>query len=345
VTSAPGRAGVRWAAGRACHHRPMLAARYPTTGPQAGVLEIAEIDAPTPGPGEVLVRVAVSGVNPTDVKTRQRLDGTSPWPDITPNQDGAGIVEAVGDGVPESRVGQRVWLYHAQWQRQRGTAAQLIALPAVQAVALPHGVDLALGACLGIPYITAFHALHADGPIAGAPVLIHGGAGSVGHAAIELAKAAGARVAATVSSDAKAQVARAAGADLVIDYRAEDVAARVREWAPDGVARIVDVDLVHNLATDAEVIASHGTIVGYVETPGAELPAGALMARNARVRMMLVYTTTPEEQAAATAGITAALGAGAIRPMELHRFPLERIADAHDAVAAGLTGRALVDLP
>ena len=193
MTSAPGRARVRGAAGPACHHRPMLAARYPTTGPQAGVLEIAEIDRPTPGPGEVLVRVAVSGVNPTDVKTRQRLDGTAPWPDITPNQDGAGIVEAVGDGVPESRVGQRVWLYHAQWQRQRGTAAQLIALPAVQAVALPDGVDLALGACLGIPYITAFHALHADGPIAGAPVLIHGGAGSVGHAAIELAKAAGAK--------------------------------------------------------------------------------------------------------------------------------------------------------
>jgi NADPH2:quinone reductase len=323
----------------------MLAARYPTSGPQAGVLEIAEIDTPAPGPGEVLVRVAVSGVNPTDVKSRERLDGTSPWPDATPNQDGAGTIEAVGAGVPETRVGQRVWLYHAQWRRQRGTAAQVIALPAAQAVALPDGVGLDLGACLGIPYITAYHALLADGPIAGARILVHGGAGSVGYAAIELARFAGAQVATTVSNDAKAQIAREAGADLVINYRDEDVAARVREWAPDGVARIVDVDLVHNLATDAAVIASHGTIVGYVETPGAELPAGALMARNASVRMMLVYTTTAAEQAAATAGITAALGAGAIRPMELHRFRLERIAEAHDAVGAGLTGRALVDVP
>lgn len=329
----------------ACHDAAMRAARYPTRGPRAGILEVADVEQPAPGPGEVLVRVAVSGVNPTDVKARRRLDGTSPWPDVTPNQDGAGVIEAVGAGVPETRVGQRVWLYHAQWQRRRGTAAQYVALPAVQAVALPDGVDLALGACLGIPYITAYHALHADGPIAGAQVLIHGGAGSVGYAAIELAKAAGAQVATTVSSDAKAAVARAAGADLVIDYRQEDVAARVRDWAPDGVARIVDVDLVRNLPVDAAVIASHGTIVGYVETPGAELPAGALMARNASVRMMLVYTTTPAEQAAATAGITAALGAGAIRPMELHRFPLERIGDAHDAVEAGLTGRALVDLP
>jgi NADPH2:quinone reductase len=328
-----------------CQDDGMIAARYPTSGPQAGVLEIAEIDAPAPGPGEVLVRVAVSGVNPTDVKSRERLDGTSPWPDVTPNQDGAGTIEAVGTGVPEARVGQRVWLYHAQWQRRRGTAAQFIALPATQAVALPDGVGLDLGACLGIPYITAFHALHADGPIAGAHVLVHGGAGSVGFAAIELAKFAGAQVATTVSSDAKARVARDAGADLVVNYREEDVVARVRAWAPDGVARIVDVDLVHNLATDAAVIASHGSIVGYVETPGAELPAGALMARNASVRMMLVYTTTAAEQAAATAGITAALGAGAIRPMELHRFRLERIAEAHNAVGAGLTGRALVDLP
>ena len=323
----------------------MLAARYPTAGPRAGVLEIAEIDQPSPGPGEVLVRVAVSGVNPTDTKSRDRLDGSSPWPDVTPNQDGAGTIEAVGTGVPTSRVGQRVWVYHAQWQRQRGTAAQVIALPAQQAVALPDGVSLDLGACLGIPYITAHHAVLGDGPVDGLQVLVHGGAGSVGHAAIELAVHAGARVATTVSSAEKAQIARDAGAELVVDYRAEDVAARVGAWAPDGVARIVDVDLVHNLAVDAQLIASHGTIVGFVETPGAELPAGALMARNARVRMMLVYTLTAAELATATAGITAALGAGAIRPMQLHRFPLERIADAHDLVAAGVTGRVLVDLP
>lgn len=141
------------------------------------------------------VRVAVSGVNPTDVKSRARLDGTSPWPQITPDQDGAGVIEAVGAGVPESRVGQRVWLHHGQWRRQRGTAAQITALPAVQAVALPDAVDLDLGACLGIPYITAFHALHADGPIDGAHVLVQGRAGSVGYAAIALAKVAGARVA------------------------------------------------------------------------------------------------------------------------------------------------------
>jgi NADPH2:quinone reductase len=323
----------------------MLAAQYPTSGPDAGTLAVAEIETPAAGRGEVLVRVRVSGVNPTDWKARDRLDGTAPHPYVTPNQDGAGEIVAIGEGVVPARLGERVWLYHAQWQRQRGSAAQFIALPAAQAVALPDATGFDLGASLGIPYITAYHALHADGEIRGSQVLVHGGAGAVGHAAIELARFAGARVAATVSDEAKGALARAAGAELVVDYRAEDVGAAVAAWAPDGVARIVDVNLSANLGTDAELIAPGGVIVGYVETGQTTVPVRGLMVRNALMRFLLVYTTPVEAQRAAIAGITAALEAGALTPLPIHRFALAEIADAHDAVAAGIVGKVLVDLP
>jgi NADPH2:quinone reductase len=323
----------------------MLAAQYPTTGPDAGKLEVTDIPQPEPGPGEVLVRVRVSGVNPTDWKSRDRLDGSSPFDVVTPNQDGAGEIEATGDGVDPSRVGERVWTYHSQWQRQRGSAAQYLALPAEQAVKLPDGVSFDLGAGLGIPFITAHRLLYADGPVDGLQVLVHGGAGAVGHAAIELARFGGARVAATVSSEEKAELARAAGAELVVDYKTEDVAEAVKAWAPDGVGRVVDVDLAHNLAVDAQVVARGGTIGGYVETGEPVLPTGPLMAKNAIVRLVLVYTTPPEAQRAASDEITRALQAGALTSLPVHRFALEDIAAAHDAVREGAVGKVLVDVP
>jgi NADPH:quinone reductase len=323
----------------------MLAAEYPTKGPDAGKLSVNEVETPEPGPGEVLVRVRVSGVNPTDWKSRDRLDGSSPHETVTPNQDGAGEIEAVGEGVDPARVGERVWTYHSQWQRRRGTAAQYIALPSEQAVRLPDATGFDLGAGLGIPFITAHRLLTADGSISGLPVLVHGGAGAVGHAAIELARFLGARVATTVSNDEKAALARDAGADLVVNYKTEDVAEAVRGWAPDGVARIVDVDLAANLETDAAVVANSGVIGGYVETGEPVLPTGALMAKNAIVRCVLVYTTPVEAQRAAIADITRALEAGALTELPVHRFGLEDIAAAHDAVQGGAVGKVLVDIP
>jgi NADPH2:quinone reductase len=321
----------------------MLAARYPTSGPDRGRIEIAEIDRPQPGPGEVLVRVAVSGVNPTDWKARATATG---FDHVVPNQDGAGTVEAVGPGVDPGRVGDRVWLYNAAWQRSHGTAAQWIALPAEQAVPLPDGASFDLGASLGIPAMTAHRCLFADGPLpAGAQVLVHGGAGAVGHAAIELARWAGARVAATVSSAEKARLAQEAGAELVVNYREEPVAERVRAWATDGVRRIVDVDVAANLDTNAEVLADGGVITAYAVSDRSVTFTRPLMFHNLAIEFVLVYTMPDEAKRAAVADITRALRGGALTTLPLTRFALEQTAAAHDAVENGAVGKVLIDVP
>lgn len=262
-----------------------------------------------------------------------------------PNQDGAGEVAAVGDGVDPARVGERVWLWEAQWQRPQGTAAQWIALPSRQAVALPPGVSLELGAGLGIPAITAHRCLFADGPLSGAQILVHGGAGAVGHAAIELGTWHGARVATTVSSEQKAELARAAGAELVINYRSEPVADRVREWAPDGVARIVEVNLSANVSLDTEVLANGGVVSLYTTPDRPVELSRSLMVLNAQVSFVLVYTIPPEAKLAAVADISQALRDGALTALPTHRFDLQRMAAAHDAVEQGVVGKVLVELP
>jgi NADPH:quinone reductase len=326
----------------------VLAGCYATSGPGEGVLEVRELPDPEPGPGEVRVRVAVSGVNPTDWKARRPGSSLAPAQSelVIPNQDGAGKIDAVGEGVDSARVGQRVWLYCAQWQRSHGSAAQLIALPAEQAVPLPDTASLDLGASLGIPAMTAHRCLFADGDLErGAHVLVTGGAGAVGHAAIELAVWSGLTVAATVSNESKARLARAAGAELVVNYRADDVTAAVREWAPDGVQRIVDVDVGSNIETDAQVLAPGGAIVSYA-TPREPVPLPrSLMVLNASVECVLVYTIPDEAKRAAAGAISAALGDEALTTLPLHRFPLAEIAAAHDAVQGGAVGKVLVDLP
>jgi NADPH2:quinone reductase len=292
----------------------------------------------------VLVRVVVAGVNPTDWKSRTRGGTTEGFNHVVPGQDGAGEIAAVGDGVDAGRVGERVWLWEGQWQRAQGTAAEWIALPAEQAVTLPDGITLDQGAGLGIPAMTAHRCLFADGDVAGEAVLVHGGAGAVGHAAIELARHAGARVAATVSSEEKAALARAAGAELVVDYRREDVAAAVRAWAPDGVVRVVDVDVVANLAVDATVIAPNGAITAYAVSRDAVSLPRELMVRNVVLRSVLVYTMPAEAKRQAVAAIDDALRAGALTPLPAVRFPLAEIAAAHDAVEQGAVGKVLIDL-
>jgi NADPH2:quinone reductase len=320
------------------------AAVYREFGP-VEVLHVEDLPEPHPAPGEVRVRVAVSSVNPTDWKVRSGRPGAVMEFDyVVPNQDGAGVVDEVGEGVDPSRIGQRVWIYFAQAGRQHGTAAQWTCLPEKRAVPLPDPVSLDLGASLGVPALTARHALMCDGPIAGSTVLVSGGAGAVGHFAIELARRAGARVVTTVSGDEKAQMARAAGADTVVVYTREDAAEAIRAVAPGGVERIVEV-APSNLSLDSKVLAAHGTIVMYASSErDPTLPVRPLMELNATVRAMFLYGVCGEDLDSAVSDVSAALTEGALSELPYHRFSLDQIADAHRAVQDGAVGKVLVDI-
>jgi NADPH2:quinone reductase len=306
---------------------------------------VEEIPTPDPGPGEVRVRLAVSGVNPTDWKSRST--GSISGAFQIPNQDGAGVIDAVGDGVDTERIGQRVWVYFAAWKRPWGTAAQWTVLPAAQAVPMPPGVSFELGASLGIPALTAHRCLFADGPIGGLSVLVAGGAGAVGHAAIELAHRAGARVVATVSNDEKAELARLAGADAAVNYQDADAAEQIRRAVDGGVDRIVEVALAGNLDLDLDVCAPNAAIASYATQAGGEVTVAVrrLMTPNIVLRFVLVYTTPAAALQAAIADVTGALRAGALTTLPLHRFSLDEAAAAHDAVEAGAVGKVLIDLP
>jgi NADPH:quinone reductase len=326
------------------------------------VLRVVERPVPEPGPGEVRVAVRVSGVNPTDWKARSRGggDGQLPFPEVVPNQDGAGTVDAVGEGVDRSRVGERLWLWEAAWRRADGTAQEYVVLPERQAVRLPDGASFDVGASLGIPALTAHRCLTvselgptrlAPGALAGRTVLVAGGAGAVGHAAIQLARWAGAHVLASVSSDEKAKLAQAAGADHVVNYRSSDAAEQIRGIAPGHVDIIVEVAPAANAALDAAVLAANGIVAVYAADGGAvvDLAAGGLMSRNIRYQLVLVYTVPPAAKDQAIADVAAAAADGALPVGEdaglpLHRFPLDRTADAHAAVERGAVGKVLIDV-
>jgi NADPH2:quinone reductase len=325
----------------------MLAIRYEQTGP-ADVLHFGEVETPVPGPGEVRVRLHVSGVNPTDHKSRSGGSGRGLAGSFQiPNQDGAGVIDAVGDGVDPDRAGERVWIYFAAWQRPWGTAAQWTVVPSDQAVTLPDDASDDLGASLGVPALTAHRCLFADGPITGRTVLVAGGAGAVGHATIELARWAGARVVATVSNDEKAELARTAGAHAVVNYRDRDAAEQVRAAAPDGVDRIVEVAPAANLDLNLAVSAPNAVIISYANTSGDEVvvPIRRLMYANTTLRFMLLYTIPRDALRTAIAEVSEALAAKVLTTLPLHRFPLERTADAHVAVEQGAVGKVVIDIP
>ncbi|MDT5023752.1 MAG: NADPH:quinone reductase [Micromonosporaceae bacterium] len=322
----------------------MLAAVYRRRGPAAEVLTVEEIETPVPGPGEVRVRVAASGVNPTDWKSRS-AGGEITAGFQVPNQDGAGVVDAVGPGVDPARVGERVWVYLAAWMSPYGTAAEYTVVPAERAVRLPEGISFDLAASLGVPVVTAHRCLFADRPVDGRAVLVAGGAGAVGYYAIQLARAAGATVITTVSGPEKAAIARDAGAHHVINYRQGDPAAEIRALAPDGVDRIVEVALAANLDLDLAVAAPNAVIVTYATEPTSPtLPVRELMTRNLVLRFVLLYTVPAEALQQAVQDITAALARGILSEMPLHRYRLDDIAAAHDAVEGGAVGKVLVDL-
>jgi NADPH2:quinone reductase len=330
-----------------------------TGGPD--VLHLVDRPVPEPGPGEVRVRVSVSGVNPTDWKARRGSGAGQPVePAVVPNQDGAGIVDAVGEGVDPARVGERVWLWEAAWQRVNGTAQEYVALPARQAVPLADGLAFDVGASLGIPALTAHICLTASesGPrrlepaaLAAQTVLVSGGAGAVGHAAIQLARWAGARVIATVSGDEKAKLARAAGAQHIVNYRTASAAQDVLQVAPGGVDVVVEVAPAANAELDAAVLASDGTVAAYATDGGGQLGLSVrdLMSRNVRYRFVLVYTVPAlvKDQAVADVVAAAADGAlpvGAEAGLPLHRFPLDETPAAHQAVEDGVVGKVLIDV-
>ncbi|HEX4109957.1 MAG TPA: NADPH:quinone reductase [Solirubrobacteraceae bacterium] len=325
----------------------MLAAFYAPDLSGGGALQVGELPTPEPGPGEVRVRMKTSGVNPTDWKSRTRPVQASTAPVQVPHHDGAGVIDAVGEGVEPARVGERVWTWFAAWQNPWGTAAEYSVIPAKRAVPLPEDASDELGAGLGIPALTAHRCLFADGPVEGRPVLVAAGAGAVGHAAIELARWAGARpLIATASNEDKAALARAAGADVVIDYRAPDAGAEVRAAAPQGVERIVEVALGANVELDLQACATGATVAVYAsEATDPTIPLRRLMMANVMLRFVLLYWVPDDALAAAVAAISQALRAGALTSLPVHRFPLERIGEAHDAVRDGAVGKILVDLP
>jgi len=321
----------------------MRAALYRSSGPAAEVLTVEDIERPEPGPGEVLVRVHASGVNPTDFKTRSGATGRPVDGFQVPHQDGAGVIEAVGAGVDPTRVGERVWLWLAAFGRRWGTAAEWTVVPARLAVAMPPGVSFELGASLGVPAMTAHYCLYADGPIDGQTVLVAGGAGAVGHFAIELSKRAGLRVIATVSGPEKAALAERAGADLVVNYRSADAAEQIRAFAPAGVDRIVEVALGANLALDLAVAHAGTTIVTYAaEAENPVLPVRACMAANVVLRFILLYGIAAAALDQAAADVTAALADGALTELPVHRFALDDIVAAHEAAESGTMGKVIV---
>jgi NADPH:quinone reductase len=319
----------------------VLAAVYERLGPSHEVLRVEERPTPEPGPGEVRVGVRLSAVNPTDWKARARSGRIPDAGFQIPNQDGMGTIDAVGEGVDAGRVGERVWLYFAAWQRPWGTAAQYTVLPAEQAVPLPDNASAELGASMGIPALTAHRCLFADGPLDGKTVLVHGGAGAVGHYAIELAKSRGATVATTVSSDEKAELARQAGADVVVNYREQDAAKELPK-----VDRVVEVAIDQNLPLDLAVMAPNAAVVSYAAgDPLNDVEVRSLMTPNIVLRFVLIYTIPRDALRHAVDEVTQALRENVLTELPAHRFPLEQIADAHDAVENGAIGKLFVEIP
>jgi NADPH2:quinone reductase len=333
---------------------------YRQTG-DPNVLTLVDRPEPEPGPGEVVVRVAVSGVNPTDWKAR-RGDGPGlplAFPEVVPNMDGAGTVVAVGEGVEQSRVGERVWLWEAARRRANGSAQEFVALPAAQAVRLPDGASFDLGASIGIPALTAHRCLSVGvdapaslgpGALEGRTVLVAGGAGAVGHAAIELAVWSGATVIATVSTSDKGALASAAGAHHVVIYREADADQAIRAAAPDGVDVIVEVAPVENAALDTAVIGPNGTVAIYASEPDDfRVDIGTAMSANTRYQFVLVYTMPAAAKQQAIRDVNDAVSAGALRVGEraglpVHRFPLKETAEAHAAVESNAVGKVLIDV-
>lgn len=319
----------------------MNAVWYESTGPAREVLRFGEVETPGPGPGEVRVRVAASGVNPSDTKKRGGWIGMAmAHPQVIPHSDGAGTVEAVGEGVHAGRIGERVWVWNAQGGgRPFGTAAEFVVVPDGQAVRLPDGVPWSIGAGLGVPGCTAHYAVLGGGPVRGKRVLVQGGAGAVGHMAVQIAALSGAEVIATVSSAAKGEAAVGGGARHVVNDRREDVVERVRELTGgEGVDRVIEVDLAANIETDVEVLRPNGTIASYSSTSGPELPLSyyPLAFKDLQVHFVQGYLLPSAARQAAIEDLTRWLSSRRLDVRIAKLFPLSGTAAAHELLESGL---------
>jgi NADPH2:quinone reductase len=320
----------------------MKAAFYEKTGPAHEVLQVGDVPTPDPARGEVRVKLRYSGVNPSDVKSRMGLrSSTLPFPRIVPHSDGMGVIDAVGEGVDAARVGERVWIWNGAWGRPFGTAAEFIALPQEHAVPMPEVTPDEAGACFGIPALTAMHSVLMAGGVQGKRVLVQGGAGAVGHYAVQFARELGAaQVIATVSSEAKAQLARDAGAQVVIDYKRQDVAAAVQRATNNaGVDRVIEVDVAANASIDAQCVRTGGEwiVYGSGKSPFS-LEFFPLISKNIELKFFIVYNLDREQRASAINTLHRLARKGSVRHNVTHVLPLSRIADAHDMVGAGTAG-------
>ena len=316
----------------------MRAAYYTRTGPAHDVLEIGEAETPVPGPGEVLIRVHASGINPSDTKKRGGAPGREMAEDrIIPHCDGAGVIETLGDGIDSKHTGQRVWMFNAQHRRDAGTAAEFIALPMALTAPLPETIPFDAGACLGVPALTAYYTVMVGRETPDDWVLVLGGAGAVGHYAIQMAGLMGSKVIATISSLAKAEHAQAAGVDHTINYRTEDVIAQVLEITNgSGVDRVIDVNANANAGHWAKLTRPEGTVVDYGSAKTtAEIPIRDLRQKNITLRLINAYGIPAGLREHALSDLTMWLQENSLRHTIAATFPLERIAEAHETVEAG----------
>ena len=322
----------------------MKAAYYERNGPAREVLRVGEIETPRAGAGEVRVKLAASGVNPSDVKSRQGSTRKIAFPRVIPHSDGAGVIDDVGTGVPKSRIGERVWVWNGQWKRAFGTAAEFIVVPTAQAVTLPGNVSFECGACLGIPAMTAIHAVILADAANDTTLLVSGGAGAVSQYVIQFAKTKGATVITTVSSSQKAKAAREAGADHVIDYKHENVGERVMEiTGKRGVDVAIEMDLTANAKLIPNILRPKGSVIVYGTGPEAVLPAAFCLVNSIRLQFFLVYELDATERERALAAINDTLKTDALlNRIAQPTFSLADTVAAHEAVERGTIGNVIV---
>ena len=325
----------------------MRAAIYTRRGPAADVLSIVDKPEPQPSAGEVRVRLSFSGVNPSDVKSRSGVAArASGFPEVTPHSDGAGVIDAVGQGVDSSRIGQRVWTYNGQWERPYGTAAEFITLPAAQVVHLPDSVSFEVGASIGIPLMTAMHAVQACGSLLGKTVLVPGAAGSVGFYVTQLARMAGARVIAIISSDEKAALSRDIGAADTVNYKTENLVERVQALTHgQGADAIIDLDAASHAPLYGQLLRFQGKAVVYGSNqPQFSMPFGPMILGFVSVYCFIVYKLPPAEMQQVIGSVQAALANPALRHPPTAIYPLDEIVAAHEQVERGANAKVLVRL-
>ena len=316
----------------------MKAVWYESIGEAEQVLNYGDLEDPQINDGEVLVKLKTSGVNPSDVKIRAGARGELQFPRIIPHSDGGGIIVKVGEEVSEDRIGERVWIWNGAFGRAFGTCSELIVLPSSQAVTMSDDVSFETAACLGIPASTAYYGIFADGPVKDQTILITGGAGAVGYLGIQLAKWSGAHVISTVSGDDKATVAEAAGADLVVNYKTDNVIKAVNDFTKGhGVDRILEVEFGGNLSVSEHVIKNNGVIAAYgsVTEANPSVPFYNLMFKSVKLNTYLIYIVADSDRANINQGINAALSDNALTPIIAKSFQLSETVNAHQSVEEG----------